>query len=50
MWDVDGNEYTDFVNALASVTLGYADPDVNAAVGAQLDQGTIYSLSHALEF
>ena len=49
MWDVDGNEYTDFVNALASVTLGYADPDVNAAVGAQLDQGTIYSLSHALE-
>lgn len=50
VWDVDGNEYTDFVNALASVTLGYADPDVNAAVGAQLDQGTIYSLSHALEF
>ena len=49
VWDVDGNEYTDFVNALASVTLGYADPDVNAAVGAQLDQGTIYSLSHALE-
>ncbi|MCB1547764.1 MAG: aminotransferase class III-fold pyridoxal phosphate-dependent enzyme [Hyphomicrobiaceae bacterium] len=49
VWDVDGNEYIDFANALASVTLGYADPDVNAAVAAQLDDGTIYTLSHALE-
>jgi glutamate-1-semialdehyde 2,1-aminomutase len=49
VWDVDGNEYVDFINALASVTLGYADPDINEAVKAQLDQGTIYSLSHPLE-
>jgi len=28
VWDVDGNEYIDFINALASVTLGYNDPDV----------------------
>ena len=34
VWDVDGNEYIDFVNGLASVTLGYNDPDVNAAVRA----------------
>lgn len=49
VFDIDGNEYTDFVNALASVTLGYADPDVNAAVTAQLAEGTIFTLSHRLE-
>lgn len=49
IWDVDGNEYIDMVNALASVTLGYGDPDVTAAVAAQLQDGTIYSLSHPLE-
>jgi glutamate-1-semialdehyde 2,1-aminomutase len=49
LWDIDGNEYTDFVNALAAVTLGYGDPEVNAAVAAELENGTIYSLSHPLE-
>ncbi len=50
IWDVDGNKYIDFVNSLASVTLGYNDPDVNKAVAEQLQNGTIYSLSHELEF
>jgi glutamate-1-semialdehyde 2,1-aminomutase len=49
LFDVDGNEYIDFINALASVTLGYCDPDVDAAVLAQQKNGTIFSLSHALE-
>lgn len=49
LWDVDGNEYADFINALCSVTLGYADEDVNGAVEKQLKDGTIFSLSHALE-
>jgi len=49
LWDIDGNEFVDFVNALCSVTIGYADPDINAAVAAQLAEGTIYSLSHPLE-
>jgi glutamate-1-semialdehyde 2,1-aminomutase len=49
LWDVDGNEYIDFVNALASVTLGYADPEVNEAVAAQLAKGTIFTLNHELE-
>jgi glutamate-1-semialdehyde 2,1-aminomutase len=48
-WDVDGNQYTDFVNALASVTLGHCDPDVTAAVQAQLKEGTIFTLAHPLE-
>jgi len=49
VWDLDGNEYIDFVNSLASVTLGYNDPDVTAAVEAQLKQGVIFSLPHPIE-
>lgn len=49
LWDIDGNEYLDFINALAAVGLGYCDPDVDAAVVAQAQKGSIYSLSHALE-
>lgn len=49
VWDLDGNEYIDFVNSLASITLGYQDPDVMAAVRAQLDSGVIFSLAHPLE-
>src|SRR5258708_33036512 len=49
VWDLDGNEYIDFVNSLGSVTLGYQDPDVTAAVRAQLEIGVIFSLAHPLE-
>jgi glutamate-1-semialdehyde 2,1-aminomutase len=49
VWDIDGNEYIDFVSSLASVTLGYKDPDVDAAVRAQLDEGVIFSLPHPIE-
>ncbi|ELR70588.1 Glutamate-1-semialdehyde aminotransferase [Fulvivirga imtechensis AK7] len=50
MYDVDGNRYIDFVNSLASVTLGYNDPDVTRAVRQQLEKGTIFSLANELEF
>ena len=36
VWDVDGNEFVDFMCALGPVTVGYNDPQVNAAVVAQL--------------
>lgn len=49
LWDADGNEYIDFISGLASVTLGYNDPDVTAAVRAQLDKGVIFSLPTELE-
>lgn len=49
VWDVDGNEYIDFVNSLAAVTLGYCDPDVDAKVKAQIENGTIFSLPSTLE-
>lgn len=49
VWDADGNEYIDFINALAAVTLGYNDPDVTAAVKSQLEEGVIFSLPHPVE-
>ncbi|MEE8059471.1 MAG: aminotransferase class III-fold pyridoxal phosphate-dependent enzyme [Pseudomonadales bacterium] len=49
VWDIDGNKYIDFVSALLSVSIGYADPDVNAAVSSQLSNGVSFSLPHPLE-
>lgn len=49
VWDVDGNEYIDFVNGLAAITLGYNDPDVTEAVKRQLNDGVIFSLAHPIE-
>ena len=45
---IDGNTL-DFVNGLASVTLGYVDPDVDKAVKEQLKKGVTFSLSHPIE-
>jgi len=44
VWDVDGNEYVDFVNGLLPVVLGYDDVDVTAAVIEQLKSG-VYARS-----
>lgn len=49
VWDVDGNEYIDFMNALLSVTLGYNYPEVTDAVKKQLENGVSFSLPHILE-
>ena len=49
IWDVDGNEYVDFVNSLAAVTLGYCDKDVDGAVQEQMKSGVTFSLPHKLE-
>ncbi len=49
VWDVDGNEYIDFVNSLAAVTLGYCDKNVDEAVQKQMQNGVTFSLPHCLE-
>lgn len=49
VWDVDGNEYVDFINGLAAITLGYCDSDVDSAVQTQLESGVIFSLPHPIE-
>lgn len=48
-WDVDGNEYLDYLMAFGPILLGYDDPVVNAAVRRQLERGTIYTTAHPLE-
>src|SRR5690349_3958574 len=49
VWDVDGNEYVDYILGLASITLGYGYPAVSEAVARQLERGSIFSLPHPLE-
>ena len=44
--DLDGNRYLDFsLMGVGSCTLGYADPDVNAAVKKAIDHGSISTLN-----
>ncbi|MGA7130602.1 MAG: aminotransferase class III-fold pyridoxal phosphate-dependent enzyme [Chthoniobacterales bacterium] len=46
VWDLDGNRFFDFThNGVGSCLLGYADPDVNAAVKAVIDTGSMATLN-----
>lgn len=49
VWDVDGNEYIDYVMACGPVTLGYCYPAVDQAIREQLTRGIIFSRLTALE-
>ena len=49
VWDVDGNEYIDYVQGLLPNILGYAHEEVNAAATAQMAEGHSFSLPHPLE-
>lgn len=48
-WDVDGNEYIDWVSGIGAIILGYCDPVVDEAVCRQIASGTMYSINHELE-
>ena len=48
-WDVDGNEYLDYLMGFGPILLGYNDPVVNEAVRRQMEDGTIYSVAHPKE-
>lgn len=49
VWDVDGNEYVDYVMALGPIIFGYASPVVDNAIRNQLQRGITFSLMHPLE-
>lgn len=49
VWDVDGNEYIDYIMALGPIILGYCYEPVDAAIREQLDKGILYGLLHPLE-
>jgi len=46
VWDLDGNRYIDMsIAGIGANVLGYADPDVDRAVRAAIDNGTSCSLN-----
>jgi glutamate-1-semialdehyde-2,1-aminomutase len=49
IWDLDGNEYVDYVMALGPIVLGYAHPKVKEAIARQLEKGSVTSLQSPLE-
>ena len=49
IYDVDGNEFIDFMCALGPITVGYNDPAVNEAVIAQVHKFASGSLQSELE-
>lgn len=48
-WDVDGNEYIDYVCGHGSLLLGHSHPAVVQAVQEQMAKGTHYGACHELE-
>ena len=49
VWDVDGNQFVDYLLGYGSSILGHADPDLTAAVAAQLDLGTMFGTCNTVE-
>lgn len=49
VFDVDNNEYIDYVLALGPIILGYSYPRVDNAIRRQLKNGISFSIPHTLE-
>ena len=48
-WDVDGNEYVDYIGGHGALLLGHNRPEVMAAIEGALKRGTHFGASHELE-
>ena len=42
LYDVDGNQYIDYIGSWGPMILGHADPDVLSAIHAAVEKGTSY--------
>ena len=49
VWDVDGNEYIDYMMGVGPLSLGYSYPAVDEAIKKQLEDGITFSMMHPLE-
>ena len=47
--DPEGNEWIDYVMAGGAAVLGYAHPEVQAAIARQLASSAVVTLAHMLE-
>ncbi|MHB0884506.1 MAG: glutamate-1-semialdehyde 2,1-aminomutase [Bacillota bacterium] len=49
LWDVDGNEYIDYVGSWGPLIIGHSHPDVIAAVQRTAEDGTSFGAPNPLE-
>ncbi|KAA8540655.1 hypothetical protein F0562_024426 [Nyssa sinensis] len=49
MWDIDGNEYIDYVGSWGSAIIGHADDEVLAALAETMKKGTSFGAPCLLE-
>ena len=49
IYDVDGNEYIDYLLGVGPIILGHSHPKVNEAVKEQIDKGTILGVNNELD-
>jgi len=49
IWDVDGNEYIDYVGTWGPAILGHAHPKIISAVQAAAERGTSFGIPNPLE-
>lgn len=49
VYDVDGNEYVDYMCAFGAIILGHSHPKVTEAVKQQIDKGTMFGTACELE-
>jgi glutamate-1-semialdehyde aminotransferase len=49
VWDVDGNQYIDYVLGCFPMTLGYANDVIDDAIKRQLQDGITFSMMHRKE-
>ena len=49
LWDVDGNEYVDYVGSWGPAILGHSNPQVIEAIAAQLPKGLSFGAPTTLE-
>src|SRR5947199_5319608 len=48
VWDLDGNEYIDYLLCYAAMVAGHANPVIARAIKAQADHGTLYGMPTTL--
>ena len=49
IWDVDGNEYIDYVGTWGPAILGHAHPKIMSAIKAAADHGTSFGIPNPFE-
>ena len=48
-WDVDGNEYIDYLAAYGPIITGHAHPKITEAIQRQAEKGVLYGTPTELE-